>query len=401
MVEVRTQPAAPDLRPQTEAGPKLRVVVASRRELTVTGTSRYVSSLLPELTRLGVDVHLMHPAMPLPLPGGWPLRQAGIDISRFFAHYPLHMMRQDIDLYHLASQNLATLLMTQRFDRPVVVTVHDIIPYLTDKSGDRNNSRHSSPYRHSLHRWFDHLAMKGLGRADILLADSEWTRRTLIESLGLSEQRIHVAPLGIDLIRFRPGPPSPAFRATYGLPAGNRYILYVGSEDPRKNLEHLICAVAIVRRSFRDVQLLKVGPAHHDAEHRWLEVLVQLLGVADAVRWFDHVPEADLPGFYQAASVFVMPSAYEGFGLPVLEALACGTRVVCSDASALPEVAGADTIVCTPTPAELACGIQTCLKESNDRGEAARVAWARSFTWASTATKTTAAYKLAGAVKRS
>jgi len=102
---------------------------------------------------------------------------------------------------------------------------------------------------------------------------------------------------------------------------------------------------------------------------------------------------------YSAAAAFVMPSLWEGFGLPVLEALACGTRVVCADSSSLPEVAGADSILCEPTPEGLARGIESCLRGEGQQPAEARLAWAGRFSWSRTAELMARLYRqaLAGA----
>jgi glycosyltransferase involved in cell wall biosynthesis len=116
------------------------------------------------------------------------------------------------------------------------------------------------------------------------------------------------------------------------------------------------------------------------------------------VIFLDDVVETDLPALFSAATVYVQPSLYEGFGLPVLEALACGTVVVCANTSALPEVAGADTVVVDPTVEGLTSGIERALRAPRTAGaRAARRAWAEKFSWTRTAEATVAAYERAQA----
>ncbi|MBI2888049.1 MAG: glycosyltransferase family 4 protein [Chloroflexi bacterium] len=371
-----------------EGATALKVLLLARREVGVTGTSRYAASLLPALRGLGLDAQAEEPARR----GGPALaplsrRLPGVDLGAFFAHYPLTLPRHDADVYHLSSQNLASALAWRRPRPPVVVTVHDIIPYLL-----RDDPRLCS-YRHPVHRWFDRLAMHGLTRADALLADSHWTKGTLVERLDIPAGRIQVAPLGVDRERFRPCLVPDSFWARYGLRPDARYLLYVGSEDPRKNLEALLRALPLVQASHPDLRLLKVGAPYHLAERARLQALAQRLGVQGMLHWLDAVPEDDLPLFYNAARVFVLPSLYEGFGLPVLEALACGTPVVCANAAALPEVAGADSRLCPPVPGALAQAIAAALAPDPSPGARdARIQWAGQFTWERAAREARAVY---------
>jgi glycosyltransferase involved in cell wall biosynthesis len=131
-----------------------------------------------------------------------------------------------------------------------------------------------------------------------------------------------------------------AFWVEHGLDKGGRYILYVGSEDPRKNLPTLIQAFAQVKKYMPGVKLLKVGAAYFDGERRKLRDRITRMNLQRDILFFDYVTEQDLRCFYNAAEVLVLPSFYEGFGLPIVEAMACGTPVVGSTAGSLPEVIG-------------------------------------------------------------
>jgi glycosyltransferase involved in cell wall biosynthesis len=265
---------------------------------------------------------------------------------------------------------------------PVAVTVHDIIPYLT-----RDDPRLCA-YRHPIHRLFDWLAMQGLKRAGRLIADSAWTKQTLVDALGYPAGRIDVVHLGVDPAVYRPVAVTTEFRHRYGLPADRRYVTYVGSEDPRKNLETLWRAFAIVHRDHPDTVLLKVGHSHSAHERERLARLAVELGIADAVRFLGAVPEDDLPGIYGASAVCVLPSRYEGFGLPVLEAMACGTPVICASAGSLPEITGRAALSVDPNDiAGLANALDKILAghllagQLRDQG----LSRARPFTWSRTA----------------
>jgi glycosyltransferase involved in cell wall biosynthesis len=226
------------------------------------------------------------------------------------------------------------------------VTVLDIIPYLVRHDPELNTFRHPIDYL------FYRLALAGLRRADALIAISEYTKRTLVEALGLLPERIQVVYPAVDHEKFHPMAVPDAFWAKHGLDKKWRYILYVGSDDPRKNLKTLVRAFALVRRQVGNVKLLKVGAPHFLRERQQLLALVEELGLEEGVLFYDHVPDEDLPLFYNVADVFVMPSLYEGFGLPALEAMTCGVPVVCSNTASLPEVVGDVGILVNPVDVE-------------------------------------------------
>jgi glycosyltransferase involved in cell wall biosynthesis len=220
----------------------------------MTGLLRYALSLRDGLLAEGVDVSLLHPSPP-PIPGpiARGVRRLGLDPFAFFGSYPTHVQLNGADVYRLASQNLATLLLFQQIE-PVVVTVHDIIPYLV------RHDRELSTYRHVFHRLFDRLAYLALRKADAIIAISEYTKRTLVEHLGYSPDRIHVVYRAVDTEVFRPREVPPTFRQKYGLSEDWRYVLYVGSEDPRKNLQTLTRAFALVKRQIKkEGQAVKGG----------------------------------------------------------------------------------------------------------------------------------------------
>jgi glycosyltransferase involved in cell wall biosynthesis len=311
------------------------VVLVAKPGGTHTGVGRYVSMLHSGLRAAGVDAVRVAPiAPPLPNAGYAVLRRSGVDLRTFLLNYPIWARYPRADVYHLTSQNLASLLLFRRPAGKVIVTVHDIIPYILR---DHPQLR---TYRTAADALFDRMAMAGLRRADRLVADSDYTRRCVVEHLGIAAERIDVVYLGIAHERFRPSPVLSDIRRRYGLPEGLRYLIYVGSEDPRKNLPALVRALAEVRRAAPDVEFIKVGRAHFDSERRCLSELAGRLGVRQAIHFLDDVPEDDLPALYNLAEVCVMPSFYEGFGFPALEAMACGTPVVCAHASSLPEIVG-------------------------------------------------------------
>jgi glycosyltransferase involved in cell wall biosynthesis len=346
-----------------------------------TGVGRYVQMLHAGLRDVGVDAVRVAPiAPPLPDAGYRLLRRAGMDLRTFLMNYPIWVRYPAADVYHLTSQNLASLLLFQRPPGKVIVTVHDIIPYML-----RDDPELSS-YRTTADRLFDRMAMAGLRRADRLIADSQYTKQCIVEHLGIAADKIEVIYLGIDHERFRPMPVPAALRVRYRLPADRRYLIYVGSEDPRKNLTTLMRALTAVRTTLPDVELIKVGRAHFDGERQRLIKLASELGVLTAIHFLDDVPEEDLPLLYNLADVCVMPSLYEGFGFPVLEAMACGTPTICASAASLPElVDGAGLLfdIGADSPSTIAAIVARVLAQPEQIAttRAAGLARAGAFTW--------------------
>jgi glycosyltransferase involved in cell wall biosynthesis len=366
-----------------------RVQLVSKPGSEATGIGRYAAELEQGLRGAGAEVRNAPLRSAVPASVARMVMRAGYDLETFGRSYPA---RADLDegyVTHLTSQTLATLLLFQRLPRPVVVTVHDILPYLL------RDDPELSVYRHWSDRLMDELAMRGLRRADRLIADSHYTKLTVVETLGVPPERIDVVHLGVDTERFRPQPVPGTFRRRYDLPEGEAYVLAVGSEDPRKDLSTLLRAMALLRRNGVDAKLLKVGgPAFAEQRERNL-ALCNDLAIANAVRWFDGVPEEDLSLFYNAARVLAFPSLYEGFGFPVLEALACGTPVVAARASSVPEIVGiAARLVAPGDPGALAEALSQVLSE-NPPSPTALVQQAERFSWEDCLTATRCAYAAA------
>lgn len=357
----------------------MRIQLIAKPDSGMTGTSRYTSGLYQGLREAGVDVRLTFPEPPpVPAPVVRGLRRLGMDLRAFFASYPLRAYLDDADVYHITTQTMATLLWFQRI-HPVIVTVHDIIPYLVRHDAELNTFRHPVDYL------FYRLALVGLRRADALIAVSESTKRTLVEALGLPAGQIHVIHEAVDHEKFHPMAVPDPFHAKYKLDKeGRRYVLYVGSDDPRKNLRTLVQAFAMVRQQAEDAKLLKVGLPCFAQERARLLALVAELELQECVLFFEHVPDEDLALFYNVADVFVMPSLYEGFGLPVLEAMACGKPVIISDRGALPEVGGSAALTVNPTDiVRLAAQITHVLEDQEYAHALGQAAYQRAQTFQS------------------
>src|SRR5207245_2603641 len=188
-----------------------------------------------------------------------------------------------------------------------------------------------------------------------------------------------------------PSRPAREVRRRHGLPPA--FVLTVGSVEPRKNLPRLLEAIHRLRARAEtaDVVLVHAGPEGWLADG--VQPVIRALGLSDVVRFLGHVPRHDLVALYGVARLCAYPSLYEGFGLPVAEAMACGCPVVTSNVSALPEVAGGAAVLVDPgSVEEIAAGIAALWTDENRRRTlAARgLARARSFTWERTARATAA-----------
>jgi glycosyltransferase involved in cell wall biosynthesis len=176
---------------------------------------------------------------------------------------------------------------------------------------------------------------------------------------------------------------------------GKKVILYVGSEQPRKNLPVLLRAVSLVKESLQDILFVKVGRPQWKGAREGLVVNLKNLGLERDVVFLDYVHEDELPLLYNRADVFVFPSLYEGFGLPPLEAMACGCPVVAAGTSSLPEVLGdAGVLVSPDDEEEMAGAILQILTDEALRAELSERGLARAsgFTWAATARRTIETY---------
>ncbi len=203
-------------------------------------------------------------------------------------------------------------------------------------------------------------------RADHILVDSEATRRDLIERLSVSAEKITTHYMGVDSA-FHPLPSEEVdpVLARYNLPRG--YLLHVGTFEPRKNLDGLFTAYASLIGKIPDLPLL-VCVGRRGWFYEPIFKKVEELGLQDRVRWLENVPFHELPALYNGAGVLVMPSFYEGFGFPPLEAMACGTVTVVSNRSSLPEVVGEVGWQVDPDdPQSIANGVYLAFQESEAR----------------------------------
>jgi glycosyltransferase involved in cell wall biosynthesis len=264
-----------------------------------------------------------------------------------------------------------------------IVTIHDAFTFVHPDSHNRlDNWR----YRYQL--------PAAAWRADVVLTVSECSRRDLIDHLGLAAERVHVIAEGV-APQFQPvadGAERKAILTRYGIK--RPYMLYVGGINARKNIARLFEAYARVREHRPDITLVVGGQRQWQTQE--IEATFQRLNIMHHVHFTGYVHDADLPALYSAAELFVFPSLYEGFGLPPLEAMACGTAVVTSNLSSLPEVVGDAALTVNPYEVgELAAAIKRVLEDEGLRVHLRRrgIERAAQFTWQRTARETLAIYE--------
>jgi len=283
---------------------------------------------------------------------------------------------EGVDLVHsLAS----TAPLWGRFRR--VVTVHDLI-----------YARFPEAHAGLRDKGMRVLVPQAVRRSHRVIADSQSTRNDLIELLGVRSDRIDVVPLGLGGVRRAAPLPARETRARFEL-GERRVVLSLSAKRPHKNLLALIDALARLPEDSRPLLVLPGYPTAHEAELRERAVSA---GVADDVRFPAWVSAAELEGLWALADAFVYPSLYEGFGLPVLEAMARGVPVACSNASSLPEVAGDAALLFDPRDdSAIADSLRRLLVDLPLREQlrARGLARVREFTWQRTARLTLESYR--------
>ena len=303
-------------------------------------------------------------------------------VLRSLALIPAALRRMHVDVYHgMDHAGIPFIGKTGKY----VVTVHDVIPLILPQTF---TPRHRTVVR---------MALSCVRRkADLIIVPSQAVRRDVVERLGVREDRVAVVAHGCEP-RFQPTADeekSRAAAARYGLPS--RYVLAVGTLEPRKNLTTLLRAFA----RLRDTAECNPTPGLVLAGARgWLDdpifQTVRSLGLEEAVSVPGFIDDDDLPAVYHGAELVVFPSLYEGFGLPLLEAMACGVPVVSSNTSAMPEVAGGAALLVDPLDVDemaVLIGRVLCDEALRERLRADGVARASQFSWETAARRTLDAY---------
>jgi len=302
-----------------------------------------------------------------------------IETPRYFSLIGAYSFARKVgsldDIVHLPYQHFARY--APFIKKPFLITVHDL-------------ARCCFKFEREtiMERILLKLDIRGIKKASYVIAVSQNTKSDLIKYLNIPAEMITVIYNGIDHRIFKP---------VKSKPFDEPYILYVGSERARKNLNRLLEAFSTLKEEFKGLKLVKVGTPGRSAEFR-RRILKQIesLGLNEDVIFVDSAAENDLPHYYSAASLLVYPSLYEGFGLPPLEAMACGCPVVTSNNSSLPEVVGDAAITVDPCDVD---ALTNAMREvlTNDGLREAMIekglAQAKKFSWDKTAEKTLEVYE--------
>ena len=294
-------------------------------------------------------------------------------------YWPLLMRRARVDVVHtpIFAGMIAAL-------RPYVLTVHDLIPLQTPAALSRSAAT-----------YWRLILPRTILRADAVITGSEFTRREILGYFGLPPERVVTVPHGV-APRFAPVNDETTLarvRSCYSLP--DRFLLFVGIASPRKNIDRLVRAFgALVDSDRGDAHLLIAGPPGW--KNAALSAAMAVSPVASRIRHLGIVADEDLPALYGLARGVVNLSSHEGFGLPALEALACGAPLVCADRTSFPEVVGDAALQVDPDDegairralaTVLAVGPEVAARRA--RG----LVRARTFTWERAAAATLAVYR--------
>lgn len=357
------------------------------------GSSTYLLNLLRELRGLDAEedvlayVRLGHVPDDLapttrfrPVPCRWPTSHPAARIGWEQLVFPRQLREDRVDLLHGAINALPVGWRGRS-----VVTILDLAFMVMPEA--------FKPANRAYLTWMARFAAR---RADRIIAISESTRQDIIRRLGAPPDKVHAIHCGVDA-RFGPITDSSrisSFREGHDLPG--RFILYLATIEPRKNLLRLIDAYAdLRRRGVTDWPLILAGGRGWNVEPVFERA--RATGLGDGIRFAGFVPEEEKSLWYNAATLFVYPSEYEGFGLPPLEALACGTPVVTANSSSLPEVMGDAAVLVDPAQtAAIADGLQQVIDDESLRHRLASAGpeRARCFTWRRMAEETLAIYRM-------
>jgi len=290
---------------------------------------------------------------------------------------PVHLLQEGIDLLH-------SLAFVQPVFLPCagIVTIYDLSFILFPQR--------FQPWRRLYLKWGTRYSVRSARR---IIAISASTKQDIINLLGVPEDKVDVVPCGVDQ-DFQPienGRLLNDLRKKRHLP--ERMLLFVGTIEPRKNLTTLLKSYALLRKQVQTPPLVIGGPKGW--HHQEVFTLAQELGLQESVIFPGYIPREELTLWYNAADCFIYPSLYEGFGLPPLEAMACGTPVITSSTSSLPEVVGEAGILVSPDSVEeIAEAMQSVLTDAELRADMRRkgLSRARTFSWQRAARETVQAY---------
>lgn len=335
---------------------------------------RYAFNLERELKLLGVEVKSMQPSMPwlfslLP-------SKINFYLSRFI-YYPLLASFNQSEINHITDHSFAQLIFSLN-RKKTVITCHDLIPLRVEKD----------PFALEM---FNN-SISGLAQATWVMADSEETKKELVEKLGISGGKIKVVYLGIEE-KFQPLKEREVtlVREKYNLPKGD-ILLHVGNNLPYKNIERILSSLKMLQEKKKDFTFLKIGPDFTPEQ----KAIIEDSGLSEKIIRLNNVTEEDLIGLYNLARMLIYPSLFEGFGFPVLEAMACGLPVIVSKEGSLEEIAGEAGIYVDSGKVEnITQAIEELLENASQREKHSEkgLQQAKKFNWKKTAEQVLEVYR--------
>ena len=360
------------------------------------GVGRYVDELIPALAALGVELVIVAQRRDDEFYRGLAPNAQVVSISKTFESVPARLIWEQL-LFPFVIRKLKpdvvhsphyTMPFAARRRYPIVVTMHDMTFF-------------TSPYVHLgvKGRFFRSMIRRSVGLAAGIITPSVATKDELVRLVGASPNKVTVAYHGVDQSRFHPVSDAEIarVRATLELPADMPYIAFLGTLEPRKNVPALIAAWVMAAQRLPADQVPALILAGAKGWDEQIETALAEVPPDLTVRLPGYLPLDDLPGFLAGAQVLAYPSLGEGFGLPVLEAMACGACVLTTRRLSLPEVGGDAVAYCEPDVAAIADAlVALCTDPARRRALAqAAIIRAQSFTWAAAAQAHLRAYQSA------
>lgn len=302
--------------------------------------------------------------------------------------YPLTLEKQKVDIFHIIDHSDGHLVYRLKTTtKPIIVTCHDLINLIHPE----NLYEQARLPAVSMAVW--KYALRGLHKADHLVAVSSNTAKDIVQNLNIAQEQITVVPNAVEpLFHLLPQQEVASFRQQNAISPETICLLHVGSNHPRKNVFTILRVLEALKKRGLPIQLWKTG-ADLTAEQK---TFIQTHGLENFVTYLGKPDKSTLVQIYNAADILLSPSLYEGFGMTVLEAMACGTPVITSNVTSLPEVTGNAAVLVDPTDVqgmvETICRLQhdgVYRQELSSKG----LARARLFTWEVTAEQIATGYE--------
>ncbi len=344
-----------------------------------TGAGKYAFNLFQELRKIDSQIEMHYFGKSVNHKGvneiGFDFKLPFLDSTIKNTYFIPKKIPSTHSIYHATNQFLSQLAV---YRKPCVVTCLDIIP-ITQKNDFNPVLRH-----------FLKKSIDGLKKSEHILAISQFTKNELVQKLGINEDKVTVTYLGFDKRIFLSKNKQLA-RKVLGFENAHEIILNVGSEEPRKGVDIALKAFSIILRTHPDAIFVRVGE-----KTKKTEKLIKDLKLEKRVFYFSNVSEIQLSDFYNASDVLLFCSRQEGFGLPLLEASACGTPSVCNDNSSIKEITGKHAFFAEELSENgFAEAVLKCLEDKKKHREASMNALknAENFSWQKCAEQTIKVYK--------